>query len=101
MVRGLLACSDYGSNECSQVALGLVEQLKFTFVIVWGCSFVLDFIIYAFARIALILDTSLPQQSPPKIERNVHVGYDNVSLRTKRFIDPDLKFKTSALSQTG
>ncbi|KAM0675606.1 hypothetical protein GVAV_000974 [Gurleya vavrai] len=100
MVRGLLSCSDYGANDCSIVALGLVDRLRYVYIIVGVISFFLDFVIYAFARIALVLKTETPAVPVPRIERNVHVGYDSTSLRTKRFIDPNVKFKTSVISQT-
>lgn len=98
-VRSFLQCTDYGSSECSLVALQMLRSIRFVFLVVAIGSFVLDFLVYVFARIALMLDSTTPAESRPTFEKNVHVGYDNTSLRQKRFIDPEIRFQTTSISK--
>lgn len=95
-VRMTYNCGEYEGSNCEAFMMTKADEIIKIYMIIGIVSFVIDFLIYTLARIAMVVDLSV-EERVPEIERNVHVGYDTQSLRQKRFLDPNIKFKTSVI----
>lgn len=98
-VRSMFNCSEYGIRDCLSVMKAKVNYMIRIYSIISGFSFVLALVVYILGKIVLFIDVCVPDKRDivPTMERNVHMGYDSVSLRTRRIVDPNLRFTGSVL----
>jgi hypothetical protein len=98
-VEGIWNCSSMEStNSCQAAAATNINGLKLQFFIVGFLSFGLNFLIYILSYSCFVLDINERKKAPPKMQRNVHVGYDSTSLRKRRFIDGEIELNTREIT---
>lgn len=97
-VRMLLKCGETINNDCITVITARIRSIIKFYLIFGSISLLLTLILYLTARVALYVDITEPSRRIiPRIERNVQMGYDVETLRTRKFIDPELKFNAAIM----
>ncbi|EJW04909.1 hypothetical protein EDEG_00940 [Edhazardia aedis USNM 41457] len=100
-IRYDLTVEDGGPNQCTEEVYRNLNTLVFNYSIVSIISFILTFIIYVLARVAVMININEPKKEIPKLEVSRKVGFDSASLRKKRFIDSDIHFNTTVINKPG
>lgn len=98
-VRMQLKCGENLDNDCIDVAKKKVRFIKNIYFMFATISFFLNLIVYLTTRVAMYVDiTDRSSRVVPRIEENVRMGYDAESLRTKRFVDPNVRFSATIVN---